>query len=307
MAVAISACNNGNSQVETSSPAGYDLNQPVKYELPEVLLEISGISFYPGQPGVLYAEQDEKGHLYWLRPGDKKVSEFKFGKSGDYEDLAFIKGQAIILRSDGTLFSFPFDGENSIKRPKDIPEDQLKEWKGLVPDGEYESLYADPASNTLYLLCKKCSGDKKKDISTGYQLSVDDTGVIKRTGTFAINLDAVRVGAAADQGLSNSAKSNKGKKDKKDKHKKDEIKSLRPSALTKNPVTGQWYILSSINKMLVVTSSDWTVQQVHVLNSTLFSQPEGITFDAENNLYISNEGSKSNYGNVLKFMYHPKN
>lgn len=297
MAFAISACNNGNTQVKTSSPEGYDLSQPVKYELPEDLLEVSGISFYPGQPGTLYAEQDEQGHLYWLKPGDKKASNFQFGKSGDYEDLAFISGQAVLLRSDGTLFSFSFKGEPSIRNPKDVAEDQLKEWKDLVPEGEYESLYADPATNTLYILCKKCSGDKKKEQSTGYELSINDAGVIERTGEFAIQLDGIRAAA----GETKSAEDEKGKKGK-----KDGLKSFRPSALTRNPATNEWYILSSINKMLVVADDNWAVKEVHPLNSSLFPQPEGITFDGENNLYISNEGSKSKYGNVLKFTYEPK-
>ncbi|RYZ91706.1 MAG: SdiA-regulated family protein, partial [Sphingobacteriaceae bacterium] len=75
-----------------------------------------------------------------------------------------------------------------------------------------------------------------------------------------------------------------------------------PSALAKNPRTGEWYIVSSVNKLLVVADANWKVKQTYPLSVSIFPQPEGIAFDKSNNLYISNEGNLGN-GNILKFVY----
>ena len=78
---------------------------------------------------------------------------------------------------------------------------------------------------------------------------------------------------------------------------------LKASALTRNPHSGEWYILSSVNKVLIVATPDWKVKSVHRLNSSIFNQPEGLAFDENQNLYISNEGDELSAGNILKFRY----
>src|SRR5215510_9298614 len=65
-------------KTETTEPkkqegeGSYDLNNPEKILMPDVLTEVSGISFYKGQKDMLYAEQDEEGKLFYLKPGDSK-------------------------------------------------------------------------------------------------------------------------------------------------------------------------------------------------------------------------------------------
>ncbi|NNU34452.1 hypothetical protein HK413_10520 [Mucilaginibacter sp. S1162] len=96
-------------QKSYTSPPGYDLNNGIKYNMSEGLLEISGIAFHHGKPDSLYAEQDEDGRVYYLKLGDKKTPGYsKFAKSGDYEDIAILNDMVIMLKSDGVLFTFPF-------------------------------------------------------------------------------------------------------------------------------------------------------------------------------------------------------
>ncbi|MEI9955485.1 MAG: SdiA-regulated domain-containing protein [Ferruginibacter sp.] len=66
-------------------------------------------------------------------------------------------------------------------------------------------------------------------------------------------------------------------------------------------LTNEWYILSSVNKLLVITDNNWKVQKTYPLDASLFNQPEGIAFDKQGNLYISNEGGDSGKGTILKF------
>lgn len=241
--------------------------------MPDVLTEISGISFYRGRNDTLYAEQDEEGKLYYLHPGDSGASHVKFGKKGDFEDLAVTTAWVIMLRSDGTLFTFPFS------EVRNEVAGHVREWDGLLPDGEFEGLYADPADNKLYVLCKHCNADQTTAAVSVSILQLQPDGSITRVTNASINVKTIeKLGAAK------------------------KIK-FHPSALTKNPATQEWYILSAVNKMLVIADKNWQVKDIYPLDPAVFRQPEGIAFDNETSLYISNEGDKISKGNVLKFVF----
>jgi uncharacterized protein YjiK len=259
-------------KIEFKSPPGYDLNKPEKFTVPG-LNEISGISFYEGKMDTIYAEQDEKGELFYLHLGDKTASHVKFGKKGDYEDMAIINEQVILLRSDGALFSFPFNQRHQ----EEIMD--AKEWNGLLPAGEFEGLCVDTKNNRLYVLCKHCSNDETTKAITAYILQLQPDGNIIQNGSASISVQTI-------EKLINEKKF-----------------KFHPSALGKNPKTDQWYLLSAVNKMLVIADKDWNVKEVYPLDPAIFRQPEGIAFDNENNLYISNEGDDISKGNVLKFIF----
>ncbi|MDN3583263.1 SdiA-regulated domain-containing protein [Mucilaginibacter flavus] len=264
---------NESEAAESANPKGYDLSKPEKFNMPDDLLEISGITFLNGNADMLYAEEDEDGRVYYLKLGDKQASYVHFGKKGDYEDLGICNGNMVLLRSDGVFFTFPFGQVKSA-------EVDARKQDSLLPEGEYEGMYADDKSKSLYVLCKHCADDKTTKASSGYILSIQTDGTIKQTGTFSVDVTAI-------EKLAGQKKI-----------------AFHPSALTKNQATNEWYILSSVNKMLVVADASWKIKAVYPLNSA-FNQPEGIAFDAEQNLYISNEGGKLGMGNVLKFRYNP--
>jgi hypothetical protein len=267
------SCTERADRNENDSPKGYNLDKPVKYNMPDELLEISGITFNNGKNDSLYAEQDEEGKVFYFKLGDKQVKYSRFGKKGDYEDIAIGHNQVIMLRSDGVLFTFPFNRVRS----KEITDVQKLE--GLLPAGEYEGMYADEKSGLLYILCKHCTDDHTTKSSSGYIFALQADGTLKQSGDFSINVKSI------EKIL--------GKK----------RIGFHPSAIAKNVNTNEWYILSSVNKMLVVTDINWNVKTVYPLNTSLFGQPEGMAFDTDYNLYISNEGSKTSEGNVLKFKY----
>jgi hypothetical protein len=256
-----------------TSPKGYNLNKPVKYNMPEKLHEISGIAFHHGKADSIYAEEDENGRVYYFHLGDKQISHSTFGKPGDFEDIAILGEQVIMLRSDGVLFTFPFKGV----RNSEIGG--VQKWKDILPSGEYEGLYANEKEQQLYILCKHCSDDNTAKNSSGYIFKLSAKGDVRQSGTFSINVREI-------EALTGAKKI-----------------AFHPSALAKNLLTNEWYILSSVNKILVVTDNNWKVKAVYPINPALFVQPEGIAFDSENNLYISNEGDKVTPGTVLKFSY----
>lgn len=78
-------------QVKYTSPKGYDFSNPEKFNMPESLLEISGIAFHNGEGNIVYSIQDEDGKLYKQTWGVKKQTNVRFASKGDYEDLAILK------------------------------------------------------------------------------------------------------------------------------------------------------------------------------------------------------------------------
>ena len=258
-----------------TSPKGYDLNAPEKFSMPESLLEISGIAFNQGRADTIYSIQDEDGRLFKQAWNVKKQSSLKFGKNGDYEDLAIANKIVFVLNSSGSIHSF------SLSETQYEKTERATTWKGLVPKGEYESIYADEAAQQLYMLCKQCKVDAKSPTATGYILDFKDSSNLVASGTFSIDLSPLK-----DMG-------------------QELKKGLKASAMSKHPITGDWFILSSVNKLLVIVGADWKIKGAHRLDSSLFNQPEGITFDVANNLYISNEGDELKAGNILKFNYKP--
>lgn len=265
-----------NPEGKYTSPKGYDLNHPDKFNMPESLLEISGIAFYHDKSDTVYSIQDEDGDLFRQAWGKKKQWHMTFGPKKDYEDLAILKETVIVLNSDGSLYAFPF-----AERLKEKVEN-LNIFKDILPKGEYESIYADQQTNQLYLLCKNCKTDKKDKHMSGTIFTYNDSKKeLISSGNFSMDLSAL----IADETILKSG--------------------LKASALTRDPHTGEWYILSSVNKLLIVATPDWKVKSVHKLNSSIFNQPEGLAFDDQMNLYISNEGDELTDGNILKFALKP--
>lgn len=264
------------SCVETKSEAslpGYDLSKPVKYVMPQRLFEISGIAFVNGDAKKVYAIQDEEGYLFSLGLTDKEAKFTKFAGKGDYEDLAICNNQVIILKSNGALHTMPLSGING-------PDaENVQAFKGLVPKAEYEGLYADEKTSTVYVLNKQSKGDKDTPI---FKLKLGSDGTLTADGQTTIPHSEI-------------AKFTGDKKIK-----------FHPSALAKNKVTNEWFILSSVNKMIVVTDDNFKIKAVYPLKADYFNQPEGIAFDNEQNLYISNEGGTTQAGNILMFKHQQK-
>ncbi len=268
---------------QTVSPPGYDLAAPKKFLMNDVLHEISGIVLLKGNPDTMYAIEDEDGKLFYIHLGDGKYPYWKFGKRGDYEDVAILDNKEfVVLRSDGSLFVFPIDRERMEKdsdRSKKSEQDLTKVYENILPAGEYEGLYAD-GEGRLIALCKNCPDDDQRDEVSGYVVQNNAGHELAVTSHFLVAVNPAKLTS---------------------EHKKVRF---HPSALARHPVTKEWYILSAVNKALLVLDNQWKLKNTYPLDPGLFKQPEGLAFDGKGNMYISNEGAGGN-ANVLLFMYRP--
>jgi uncharacterized protein YjiK len=255
------------------SPAGYNFTNPEKFELPAALNEISGITFFNESPDTILAIEDEDGRLYNYCLSNKKLSYCRFAKKGDYEDVAVLNNNKVaVLKSDGTVCIFPLP-----ERGKERT-DSTMQYNAVLPPGEYEGLFAD--GDTLFALCKNCRADKASAEVTVYAAVQDAKGTINTASSFAIDVSKIQA------------------------HSKEGKIKFHPSALAKNPVTHDWYIISSVNKLLLVLDKYRNVKEVYPIDPALFKQPEGIAFNQNGDLCISNEGG-GGAANILLFRYNP--
>ncbi len=256
------------------SPMGYDLENAEVFQMPASLKEISGIAFHKIFPGGILAEQDEEGAVFFYDWQSGKAKKLKFGKKGDYEDITVFRSKVYVLRSDGSITAMTLKKEKG-----EMVISGTTEFEKILPAGEYEGLFGDERSGKLFALCKECNYDTTEGGFGGYTLSVDVAGGLVLSDRFSFTVRNVK-------GITDNMRS-----------------GFKPSALAINPLTREWYILSSANKMLMVAWDDMDVKAAYKLKSSDFNQPEGIAFDSQYNLYISNEGGSGEKGNIMKFTY----
>jgi uncharacterized protein YjiK len=262
--VLISFSCNSKAQKKMKSPEGYDLNDPRIINLTKKIDQISGI-VYSEKDNTLFAIDDDKGDLYHIPLAeDPEIKKWKFGKNADYEDLVLIDTMFYILESNGKIISFPL--RFPITDVKEHPIDL----KGF---NEFESLYFESAEKRLIMLCKECKKDGG-DIISAYSFFVLADSFSKQP---VLQLQ------------------------RKDVEKKIAQKTgrIKASAATVNPLTGEVFIISSINKLLIITDKRYNVREVYDLKRSLFKQPEGICFAPDGTLFISNEAGKNNKADIL--------
>lgn len=249
----------------------YDLNKPAKLMLNDALLEISGISFYAKDTSV-FAISDENGYLFKIYLGKKIITEkWKIDKTRDFEDVWYRDSIFYVLESNGNIHSLQFsaDGDTVYRRKSVFPKNKNKH--------EFESIYYDEQRKNLILICKQCEGDKT---------SVTAWGFDPATGKYLPSVFTISTDRIAKQ---------LGKKNF----------EFHPSAAAINPVTGDLWILSAVNEIIVVTDKNGIFKEVFTLKPSIFTQPEGIAFTPWGDLIISNEAGDK-YNNATLFIFKPK-
>ncbi|MFD2148535.1 hypothetical protein [Mucilaginibacter antarcticus] len=161
------------------------MNNPIKDNTSDALTEVSGFTFHNGNPDTMFAQQDEEGKVFYFKPGSKETPKYtRFAKSGDYEDLAILGDQVVVMKSNGTLYIFPFNQVWSEEAANVV------EVKDLLPKGEYESMYGDEKTGQLYILCKDCGGKRSKS-TNGYIFKLGADADVTPAGEFNIDTQPI--------------------------------------------------------------------------------------------------------------------
>jgi len=282
----LSQCKN---DINIEKSTGYNLKSPDEsIELPSVLHEISGLTYIDS---INFAcIQDENGILFIYDFRERKIAmEFKFFSKGDYEGIARVDDTIYVLRSDGVLFEIADYKSDSIIV---IP------YQTNIPSKDNEGLCYDTENRRLLIACKESTGkgDLSKDNRYIFAFNLDSMYLVTHP-VFSFNIEKLKA----------FAKTNKVKlplKGKKKGLRVETVLKLQASEIAIHPLSKKIFILSAEDYMLFVFDRTGKIEQMVMLNHTLFNQPEGITFLENGDMLISNEGPGKEPATLLRFIYH---
>ena len=254
--------------ISLESPDGYNLKKAFQVKLPLELDEISGIAYYPPDSSI-FAINDEKGWLYKIKKG-RQIIHWPFSKGADFEDLVRLDSIFYVLQSNGNILRLSFN------KSQTVGVQQFNFDKGTGED-EFEILYYDSTKNKLIMMCKDCETDKKHTLTT---FSFDPATGQYESSPFRIDVQEI----ARSIG--------------------EEKMKFKPSAASINPKDGLLYIVSAINKLIVVADREGNLKKAYHIDPAIFKQPEGITFAPSGGMIISNEAADVGVADLLYFSYH---
>src|SRR5690606_18702317 len=239
-----------------------------KWELPDELSEISGISWI-GEDRIACV-QDEDGIIFIYNLKTSKVENtINFGSGGDYEGITVIGYNAYVLRSDGVVFEI--SNFESAGREVTKHETDLFQIKGM----NLEGLAADPENNRLLLAVKQIKGVTDSKEIFAFDLDRKNTG---KEPIFRVEL--------ADpifKGVQGKLKS-----------------KFSPGEIAIHPQTREIYILDGTNPKILIADKNGTLKDLLILQSRDFVNPEGLTFSPRGEMYISNEADSGGAANILR-------
>jgi uncharacterized protein YjiK len=237
------------------------------------LKEISGVSATE-DPNVFCAVQDEKGTVFFVDAagGGAILNKVEFKDKGDFEGVEMVGKKIYVVKSDGDIFE--------ISKWKNGKTPEIEKFEThLKKEDDVEGLGYDEKRGSLLLACKG-----NADSATVRKIYAFDLKT-KQLGEQAVyTIDPIEV----DKLLASD---------------KETDRFFAPSGIAVHPKMGDVYVISSVKKRMVVLDyNTGKIKYAVQLSKKLLPQPEGISFAANGDLYMSSEG-KNGEGLLLKFKY----
>ncbi len=268
-------------------PFPYDLENPASVQtLSEALREISDLTVIDSQ--TVACIQDEEAIIYYLdiRSG-AILQQVAFGDKGDFEGIAYDGAILYVLRSDGALFAVRVDDQG-----KTTTDTMAMD----IPQGNYEGLCYDEGHHRLLIARKSKLGkgramkDKRGVFSFDLRTQTASTNAV-----YVWDVRELQTSPQA-RGISSSTK----------KQTKTNPLGLQfgPSAIAIHPISKLLYVLSAVDGILFVFDENGGIVVIKKLPTHLFNKAEGITFQPNGDMLITNEGGNG-HATLLRFRYQP--
>jgi hypothetical protein len=243
--------------------------------LPPELKEISGNVLIDDHRMACINDNDGIIYIYNLQAG-KIEQQIQFGEAGDYESIARVGSMYYVLRSDGVIFEIQQHGNSK-------PDVKTYETP-LKADNETESMFYDSAKNRLLIAVKN------KDLTKKHQ-----------KGVYSFKLNKKKMDEEAVFYIGESTKDEEESDYRKEKKRKKQ--EIRPSEIAIHPKTGEVYILNGPRSELLIAEPIGLIKSIIQLDHNPFTQPEGLCFSPNGDLYISSEGGKKGQGVIAKVQF----
>ncbi len=262
----------------------YQVNTPDKtFTMPKELEEISGLSVSKDGKS-LVAIQDENGIIFLVDKNTGKiVKETKFWEDGDYEGVEVVGEDIYVVKSSGTIYRMAKNGE-------DVEKFNFF----LDAENDVEGLAYDAKNNRLLLACKAKAGKDSKMKKGIYAFDLNKKTLVNEP-VYVISQEDVQ------QYLSKTPVFEEKEKLLEMFGAATNEFSFAPSSIAVHPRTGHIYLLSSVGKVLFVMDSAGKILHIEKLKKKVHAQPEGICFDADGTMYISNEAKDGELGKIYVF------
>jgi uncharacterized protein YjiK len=238
----------------------YNFEGATLLKLNKSLKEVSGLALLNDKE--ILAHNDEEGIVYTLKitnfdlTGKLKIGDEKVQK--DFEGIAVVKDSVYMVTSNGVIFKF-----NHLTKTETADFNMFK--TSLKIENDVEGLCYDKTTNSLLLACKNEPGMGNANSRTIYSFNLKKMS-LERSPRFVISL--------------------------KELMQKFGFKDFAPSGIEKNPVNGNFYVLSSNPPSIIELNSQGKILAATRLNPKINPQPEGITFLKDGTMLISDEGQK---------------
>ena len=245
--------------------------QTYDLDAPELLIalpdKLAEISGLGYRDGKLVAVEDEGGNFYYIDPQTGEVSQaHPFWKDGDYEGIETVGEDIWVLKSTGTLYQIRGAGSQVQNVQK------YNTW--LTGENDAEGLAYDATNHRLLIACKDDARDDGRDKHNRYVFAFDlGTRTLAEEEVYTIPTD--------------------------------ENDDFAPSAVAVQPATGQLYLTSSVNNLLMILRPDGSVESVHKFSKDELPQPEGLVFTPDGTLYISTEAKGDRPARIYRLPLRP--
>jgi uncharacterized protein YjiK len=254
--------------------AAYDLGTPTRtLHLPPILHEVSAVEALD-QHTVLCV-QDELGELFTLDLRTGQVRErTPFSEPGDWEGLALAGQRAFVMRSDGHVVELAREATGWKRERTFVLGIPRRDLEGIAVDTRHERLLIAP-----------------KDVGKGSEAERDARPIyafdLRRMVPLAAPLLTLSRQALLEE-IESSGVTVTARRTPKGRERPK--LALRFSALAVHPTDDDLYLLSAVDRALLVVDRAGRLRLFHVFPESLLPQAEGLTFLPDGDLVVSSEG-----------------